>query len=556
MVAPHGFALARLAPHELAALGARVRRCAEDRAGTLDDIAHHMVDAIWDAFDGPAPSQLALVRAYRTRPLCTLPAEQRAQVAAGLAVADTTRCLVLSASRGIEPAWNDPAMSASHRAIALSDPAIAIRFPMIAKLVRDLGLDPDAALRPALDDAVFFVADAIGSEHIPAQREFALRYGVRSVVGCGGTLPDGECFALVVFARVVVGADIAAGFSTLALHAALGLTAATDLQAPPAQRDRERAAAYDRLLRLQEYLYIRQATALAHAGAAETERAAGLAASLEREQHAGATKLARIQRAMINVIEDLRDARADLERKVAARTLELAQINTELRATNAELEQFAYVASHDLQEPLRTIAGYIQLLEERYGERIDGDGREFIAYAVRGAQRMQQLIEALLAYSQVSRAQLEVADVSLDRALDEVLQGMAASVAESGIAIERGALPVVRGDMIQLRQLLQNLLSNAIKFAGDRRPRVEIRAVRREREIELSVTDHGVGFDPKYAEQVFKVFRRLQRKQPGTGIGLAICKKIAERHGGTIRAESEPGCGTTFYVTLPAAEAR
>jgi signal transduction histidine kinase len=137
-----------------------------------------------------------------------------------------------------------------------------------------------------------------------------------------------------------------------------------------------------------------------------------------------------------------------------------------------------------------------------------------------------------------------------------VLQGMAASVAESGLAIERGALPVVRGDPIQLRQLLQNLLSNAIKFAGDRRPRVEIRAAERDREIELSVTDHGVGFDPKYAEQVFKVFRRLQRKQAGTGIGLAICKKIAERHGGTIRAESEPGRGTTFYVTLQAAEAR
>lgn len=549
MFTARSFELDKLTSHELAELGARVRRCAEDRAATLDEIARELVGVIWGAFGGGGLSQLALVRAYRT--LSTGP--ERDARPGGRAA----RCLALCASRGLDPAWNDVPTAAGDRVAPASDRVTVLRIPVIAGILGEPLLGPgEDAGRAQGDDHVGFVPDAIGSAHVPAQRELVLRYGVRSVIGFGGVLPGGEGFAVVVFARVVVGPDIAAAFSTVALHAGLGLAQASDLAAPPADRDRERAAAYDRLLRLQEYVYIKQATVLAQARAAEAERVARLQETLEREQQAGTTRLERAQRAMLNVIADLRDARAELERRVEARTAELAAANAELRASNAELEQFAYVASHDLQEPLRTIAGYLQLLEERYGDRLDDAGHEFIAYAVRGAQRLQQLIDALLAYSRVSRATMEIGVVSLDRAFDEVLQGMAHSVAESGAAIDRAALPVVRGDAIQLRQLLQNLLSNAIKFAGPEPPRVEIRTERREQEIELRFRDHGTGFDPKYAEQVFKLFRRLQRKLPGTGIGLAICKKIAERHGGSIRAESEPGRGTTFYVTLQAAEAR
>jgi signal transduction histidine kinase len=431
--------------------------------------------------------------------------------------------------------------------------AATAQIPRLGALLAESCGDPRDPR--ALRDHVLFVPDAIDSPDLAPQRELVLRYGVRSVIGASGALPGGGGFALVVCARVVVGAELAAAFSTLALHAGLALSRATDLGASEAERDRQRAAVYDHLLRLQEYVYFEQAAAISQARADEAVRSARLAATLEHEQHAGATRPERAQRAMLDVIADLREARTDLERAVAERTAELAAANAELSASNAELEQFASIASHDLQEPLRTIGGYLQLLDERYRDRLDPDGLEFIACAVNGAQRLQHLIEALLGYSRVARAPLDVAAVSLDRALDDVLESMARTVAESGVEIERSALPAVRGDAIQLRQLFQNLLSNAIKFAGPWPPRVEIHAVRRGQEVELTVRDHGIGFDPRYAEQVFKVFRRLQRKLPGTGIGLAICKKIADRHGGTIRAVSEPGQGATFHVTLPAAEA-
>ena len=225
-------------------------------------------------------------------------------------------------------------------------------------------------------------------------------------------------------------------------------------------------------------------------------------------------------------------------------------------ATNAELEQFAYVASHDLQEPLRTIAGYLQLLRERYGERLDSDAHEFIEYSVRGAQRMQELIEALLQYSRVSRAPLAAGVVALDGALDDALQGLARSFADSHAVLKRDPLPTVRGDRVLLRQLFQNLLSNAIKFAGAQSPRIEVTCETRREEIVMTVRDHGLGFDPKYSEQIFRVFRRLQRKLPGTGIGLAICKKIVERHGGAITAHAAPGEGATFQITLPCHEVK
>jgi light-regulated signal transduction histidine kinase (bacteriophytochrome) len=247
---------------------------------------------------------------------------------------------------------------------------------------------------------------------------------------------------------------------------------------------------------------------------------------------------------MLNVIEDLREARNRLEQRVADRT-------AELETRNRELEQFAYIASHDLQEPLRTVAGYLQLIQQRYRDRLDGEGHEFIGFAVDGARRMQELIEALLAYSRVASREHVLTKVALDGVLDDTLQSLERAIAESGATIRRGALPVVRGDRVQLGQLLQNLIGNAIKFGGDAPPDIAIDATVTGDDHVIEVRDRGIGFDNRHAERIFLLFRRLQRRHPGTGIGLAICKKIIERHGGTIQASSAPGQGATFRFTLP-----
>jgi light-regulated signal transduction histidine kinase (bacteriophytochrome) len=305
--------------------------------------------------------------------------------------------------------------------------------------------------------------------------------------------------------------------------------------------DREEPVLIQRLVELERDHDQLRATHAQHL----REVAADAAASAKRQE--------RSQRAMLNVIEDLREARAGLERRVDERTAELRQRNDELASTNAELEQFAYVASHDLQEPLRTIAGYLQLLEERYGDNLDENAREFIGFSVAGARRMQELIDALLAYSRVSRAPLAHGTVSLDGALDDALQSLARAVEDSHARIVREPLPTIRGDRVLLRQLFQNLIGNAIKFAGAEPPHIEITCAPADEGIRLEVRDRGIGFEPKYADQIFKVFRRLQRKLPGTGIGLAICKKIVERHGGAIAASSSPGNGAVLTVTLPGA---
>ncbi|WP_254863258.1 PAS domain S-box protein [Halovivax gelatinilyticus] len=234
---------------------------------------------------------------------------------------------------------------------------------------------------------------------------------------------------------------------------------------------------------------------------------------------------------------------------------ERKQFERRLEASNERLEQFAYAASHDLQEPLRMVTSYLQLVERRYASELDEDGAEFIDFAVDGAQRMRDMIEGLLAYSRVERRGDPFEPIDLEVVIEDVRRDLEMKIEETGTTLTVESLPRVEGDPGQLRQLFQNLLSNAIEYS-DEPPRVEISAVHNGSEVTVSVADEGIGIDPDDRERVFEVFQSLHARdgRAGTGIGLALCKRIVERHGGDIWVESEPGEGSTFSVTLPTAD--
>jgi PAS domain S-box-containing protein len=255
--------------------------------------------------------------------------------------------------------------------------------------------------------------------------------------------------------------------------------------------------------------------------------------------------------------EELRKAKEELEQRVQERTLELEKANIELQRSNKDLEQFAYVSSHDLQEPLRMVASFVQLLEQEYQDRLDETGREYINYAVEGAKRMQMLIKSLLAYSRVNTQGHPFASVNCNKLVEDVLRNLSLVIEESQAQISYDSLPTVWGDELQLMQVFQNLLENAIKFRKPHEsPYIHLSAHHNGEKWVFSLRDNGIGIDPQFYEKIFVIFKRLHTrdKYPGTGIGLAVVKRIIERHGGHIQVESKPNEGSSFIFTFPDAK--
>jgi PAS domain S-box-containing protein len=249
---------------------------------------------------------------------------------------------------------------------------------------------------------------------------------------------------------------------------------------------------------------------------------------------------------------ELRELNASLEQRVAERTRELQESNHALRQSNDDLNQFAYATSHDLQEPLRMVVLYSQMLQDTYAGKLDQSGDQFISVIVSGALRLERLLKDLLTYSQAGSTKGPAIEVDCAEVMKEVLLNLKVSIDENTARVRCHDLPLVRADRIGLVQVFQNLVGNAIKYRSQSTPSIEVWAERREKEWVFAVRDNGIGVKPEYVGQVFGVFKRLHGTEyPGTGIGLAICQRIVETHGGRIWLESVPDCGSTFYFTLP-----
>ncbi len=259
------------------------------------------------------------------------------------------------------------------------------------------------------------------------------------------------------------------------------------------------------------------------------------------------------QTRMLLAIEDV-TARKHTEQELLLLNKNLSDHAEQLEKANEELQQFAYVASHDLQEPLRMVASYIQLLEKRCGHLLDADSRRFIEYATTGARRMQNLIRDLLSYSRAGRDGGVVELVDMNEIFQQSVHNLARLIEETGASVTKTNLPSVMGDPMQLLQVMQNLIENSLKYRSDVKPVVCINAEKKSNKWVFAVQDNGIGFDPQHSERIFQVFQRLNRRDEnaGSGIGLAVAKKIIERHGGEIWAESTPDKGSIFSFALPA----
>lgn len=530
------FELARFSLHDMVTCGAALRRMGAG-ASCFEDVATKTVDYFYENLRNSTTADHAcvLVRCFRTMTFEQLSDDLRAAAIVHVPASEADRrmkCLVLMASSGVDPDWNDRHRSTGHRAIALPSVDMVQRFPMIAQLVRQLGVDVQAILQPEPSlflelgvraYNVFHVSDALGSPYVPDQRGFVIPYGVRSVLGLGGVLPDGELYPVIMFSRVYVTRLVADLFRPLALSLKIALLPFTP---GPLFRD----------------------SGSANAAPAESESTSNIARMLQSVE---------IRRATFEQLLAVHEQAVDDQSRRLDHSLDELRVRADqLARSNAELDQFAHVVSPDLQEPLRMVASFTKLLGDRYNGRLDADADEYIRFAIDGAHRMQALLHDLLRYARVNADGDSFREVNLGAVCDAAITNLAEAVRESEAVVTRDDLPTVRGNEVRLIELLQNLIANAIKFRRELPCRVHIRAERRGDVWVFSVRDNGIGIAPQNQERIFIVFQRLHSRAayPGTGIGLAICKKIVVQHNGQLWVESEPGMGSVFRFTLPAAD--
>jgi signal transduction histidine kinase len=451
----------------------------------------------------------ALVRLYETRRFDEMDVHLRSFAAALWPdSAPQTRCLTLVATAGDQQEWNDCRRSLGHQAIPLPSPEAVERLPMIAQLIGQLGFDVGGVLNldgrilvERAQTSVFHVAEAKGSPHIPAQDNFVVPFGICSAMGFGDLLPNNRLFAVILFSKVPVSRDVAVLFGHLSLSTRMGLLSYLDSP----ERTAAQITSLDRLLRNHERIVTSQ------------------------------------------------------ERKLRA-------LLQDLKRSNAELEQFASIASHDLQEPLRKVQAFGDMLGNEFRDTLGEQGRDYLQRMQNASKRMQGLINDLLTFARVTTRAKPFVPVHLGKVARQVLADLELRICETGGQVTLGELPVLDADPLQMQQLLQNLLSNALKYHR----KTEVPAVKVQgRAVEpgdnalvpmwrITVEDNGIGFDEKYLERIFAPFQRLHSwaEYEGTGMGLAICRKIVERHGGTITARSTPGQGSCFEICLPARQSK
>lgn len=243
-----------------------------------------------------------------------------------------------------------------------------------------------------------------------------------------------------------------------------------------------------------------------------------------------------------------------LQQELENESSEIELLTNKLAEVTKEMNQFTYIVSHDLQAPLRMVTGFLELLEKKHGDKLDESAKQYIDFAVKGAAKMKKLIFDLLEYSRLSTVVKEYAEVDLNEIIKQVTEKFQTVIEETGAVVRTAHLPAIIADRAQIIQLFENLIANALKFRNTERPEISITLNKENGISSIAIKDNGVGFDPSFSEKIFIIFRRLysdESKYSGTGIGLAISKKVAELHGGAIRAESEVGKGSTFYVMLP-----
>jgi signal transduction histidine kinase len=537
---------------DMVACGSALRSLAAD-ASHMEPVANAVVRYLYDHLraGGDGTRACALVRLYKTHVYADLEPNLRQIVCSGLGdrpPSPAMKCLTLLATAGDQEEWNSRQSSVGHRAIPLYSQEQVDHIPMVAQLIRQFGLEsasvlaPDPAIMLDLEQRtynVFHVLHARGSPYIPAQDEFVIPFGVRSVLGFGGVLPSGDLFAVILFAKVPIPAGTAEFFKTIALnikvallpHDATAVFAPREAGAsPPGRLAESRSAALAQLLDVQEQTALAQTLRL-HAKNDELEIAL--------------RQLRETQVLRRNEME-MRRLNAELERRVARRT-------AELEAANEELEAFSYSVAHDLRAPLRAIEGFSRILLDKYPARLDDTGKDYLRRVGAAAKRLEQLIGDLLNLSRLTRSEMRHMTVDLSALAEEVAAELRQREPQRPVefVIARGV--VAGGDTRLLRFALDNLLGNAWKYTSAcGEARIEFGAAPINGQTTYFVRDNGAGFDMAYVEKLFRPFQRLhsEREFPGTGIGLASVKRVVGRHGGRVWAEGAVGRGATFYFTL------